>query len=150
MQWNSTKNSLNFFKGWDHGPSRFDEWDRGPSGEKMAAVIQIPMKRGEGKTPTAIALVKGMIEAGVDAVLIVPNAKARKHIEFFISPQLVYLASEFYWSIRKAHTIYVIDDAEHCDEIFRRHGEGDLLPLLQSRLVTMPFSKIYLMTHTHF
>ncbi|MFS7187963.1 hypothetical protein AB6848_21080 [Serratia proteamaculans] len=100
----------------------------------MCEVATILMKSGSGMTSAAVALASGLIAQGMRVCLIVPTMADAKKLPNGIPSNMVRVASNVTSMTRAMPHAYIFDDALRCADVFRRHGEGELVTVALDRL----------------
>ncbi|MGP8336008.1 hypothetical protein [Serratia sp. CY43514] len=100
----------------------------------MSEVATILMKPRSGMTLTAVALASGLIAQGLRVCLIVPTIEDAKKVPDAIPSNMVHPAGIVTSMTRAIPDAYIFDDAIRCAEVFRRHGEGELVTIALDRL----------------
>ncbi|ATX62697.1 hypothetical protein [Yersinia hibernica] len=101
-------------------------------------IVEISMLERSGRTLTAISLLKGFRNTGVNAVLMATDTHRQELIERFDIPR-AWLTGLNHQSLITNYTI-IIDDYEHVEAIWNRDfsSEGLLRPLIGGTHVCNP------------
>lgn len=116
----------------------------------MSEVATILMKPGSGMTSTAVALASGLIAQGLSVCLIVPTIADAKNVPDVIPSNMVRVANDVTSMTRAMPHAYIFDDALRCADVFRCHGEGELVTIALDRLSTQQdrVTRLYLFQYT--
>lgn len=99
--------------------------------------VKINMAPRSGMTPAACAIVKGMLESGLNAFLIVMSEDAKRRVRHYLPEKnIIVINGASYLFTSRIADAFVVDNAQECGDIWRLKCEGELVPCIESCFAT--------------